>query len=160
MSKTEGHYKSIIWVHVPLARYVKLQVADAPGMSGTFSPVTAGKPSRHPSRHVRNAGAVMHAGRFLLSRWRGKRSRHSRRMRNPQFYVSGKRSITKNSQPKQRKAEQNEVHVLWDILCQTLSDITITSQIMGNSTVCSTVYSWCIKENTKAHVTGLCEGIH
>ena len=30
---------------------------------------------------------------FLWSRWRGKRSRHSRRMRNPQFYVSGKRPI-------------------------------------------------------------------
>ena len=26
---------------------------------------------------------------FLLSRWRVKRSRHSRRMHNPQFYVSG-----------------------------------------------------------------------
>ena len=26
-------------------------------------------------------------GGFLLSRWRGKCSRHSRRMRNPQFYV-------------------------------------------------------------------------
>ena len=30
---------------------------------------------------------------FLLSRWRGIRSRHSRRMDNSQFYVSGKRSI-------------------------------------------------------------------
>ena len=27
---------------------------------------------------------------FLWSRWRGKRSRHSRRMHNPQCYVSGK----------------------------------------------------------------------
>ena len=31
----------------------------------------------------------------LDPRWRGKRSRHSRRMRNPQFYVSGKRPIIK-----------------------------------------------------------------
>ena len=30
---------------------------------------------------------------FIWSRWRGKRSRHSRRMRNPQFYVSVKRPI-------------------------------------------------------------------
>ena len=30
---------------------------------------------------------------ILWSRWRGKRSWHSRRMRNAQFYVSGKRSI-------------------------------------------------------------------
>ena len=28
---------------------------------------------------------------FLWSQWRGKRSRHSRRMHNPQFYLSGKR---------------------------------------------------------------------
>ena len=31
---------------------------------------------------------------FLWSRWRGKRSRHSRRMRNPQFYVSGNRPMS------------------------------------------------------------------
>ena len=30
---------------------------------------------------------------FSWSRWRGKHSWHSRRMRNPQFYVSGKRSM-------------------------------------------------------------------
>ena len=30
---------------------------------------------------------------FLWNRWRGKRSRHSRRMRNPQFCVSGKRPM-------------------------------------------------------------------
>ena len=30
---------------------------------------------------------------FLWSLWRGKRSRHSRHMRNPQFYVSGKRPM-------------------------------------------------------------------
>ena len=30
---------------------------------------------------------------FLWNRWRGKRSRHSRRMRNPRFCVSGKRPI-------------------------------------------------------------------
>ena len=31
---------------------------------------------------------------FLWTRWRGKRSRHSRRMRNPQFYVPGKKPMT------------------------------------------------------------------
>ena len=30
---------------------------------------------------------------LLWSRWRGKRSRHSRRMRNAQFYASGKRPM-------------------------------------------------------------------
>ena len=32
-------------------------------------------------------------GGFLLSRWRGKRSLHPRCMRNPQYYVSGKRPM-------------------------------------------------------------------
>ena len=35
----------------------------------------------------------MHVG-IANPRWRGKRSQHSRRMRNPQIYVSGKRSIS------------------------------------------------------------------
>ena len=33
---------------------------------------------------------------FLWSRWRGKGSRHSQRMRNPQFYVSDKRYKSSN----------------------------------------------------------------
>ena len=44
---------------------------------------------------VRGARAVMHVG-IAIPRWRRKRSRHSRRMHNPQFYVSGKRPIDKN----------------------------------------------------------------
>ena len=40
--------------------------------------------SRHASRHVRDALAVMHVGIAHL-RWRGKRSRHSRRMRTRNF---------------------------------------------------------------------------
>ena len=38
--------------------------------------------------------AVMHGG-IANSRWRGKRSRHSRRMRNSQFYVSDKRPMSR-----------------------------------------------------------------
>ena len=50
-----------------LARYVKLGLAHAPGMPGPFSPPqtskeTASKRSRHASRHVRDARAVMHFG--------------------------------------------------------------------------------------------------
>ena len=40
----------------------KIAGAHAPGMPGTFSPFTAGKRSRHASRHVRHARAVMHVG--------------------------------------------------------------------------------------------------
>ena len=81
----------------PLARYVQLRVADAPGMPGTFSsPITSNETvsyrSRHASRHVRDARAVMHVG-IANPRMRGKRYRHSGRMRNPRFYVFGKRPI-------------------------------------------------------------------
>ena len=44
------------------------------------------------SDHLREARAVMYVG-IANPRWRGKRSRHSRRMRNPQFYVSGKKPM-------------------------------------------------------------------
>ena len=79
-------------------RYVKLRIAHAPGMPGSFSPPptskdTASWRSQHASRHVRYARAVMHVG-IANPRWRGKRSRHSWRMHNPQFYVSGKRPMT------------------------------------------------------------------
>ena len=68
--------------HGPLTRYVKLQVAHAPGMPGKFFPaaVFKGNRSRHASRHVRDARAVMHVGIAYL-RWRVKRSRYSPLMR-------------------------------------------------------------------------------
>ena len=83
--------------HGPLTRYVKLRIAHAPGMPATFSPPSTSKEndskrSRHAFRHMRHARAVMHVG-ITNPRWRGKRSRHSRRMRNPQFYVSDKRPM-------------------------------------------------------------------
>ena len=72
--------------------------AHAPRMPRPPPPTPAGKRSRHASRHVRNAcvpwcmPGLLTSG-FLWSRWRGKRSRHSRRMHKPQFYVSGKRPM-------------------------------------------------------------------
>ena len=41
---------------------------------------------------MRHARAMMHVG-IANTLWRGKRSRHSRRMHNPHFYASGKRPI-------------------------------------------------------------------
>ena len=49
-----------------------------------ISKETASKRSRHASRHVRDARAVMHVGIAYLQ-WRGKRSRHSLRMRTRNF---------------------------------------------------------------------------
>ena len=84
-------------VNGPLARYVKLRVAHAPGMPGTFSP-----PPQVSDPGMHHGTCVMHVpwcmpgsltSGFLWSRWRVKRSRHSQRMRNSQDYVSGKRPI-------------------------------------------------------------------
>ena len=83
--------------HGPHARYVKLRVAHAPGMPGTFSP-----PPRLGDPDMYHGTCVTHepwcvpgslTSGFLWIWWRGKRSRHSRRMRKPQFNVSGKRPI-------------------------------------------------------------------
>ena len=81
--------------HGPLAKYIKSRVAHAPGMPVTFSPQP-----RISGTH--NGTCVMHipwcmlgslTSSFLWSQWWEKRSRHSQRMRNPQFYVSGKRPM-------------------------------------------------------------------
>ena len=83
--------------HGPLSRYIKLRVAHAPGMPGTFSPpLWVSDPDMHQGMCVTHVPWCMSGSLtsgLLWKRWRGKRSRHSRRMRNPQFYVSGKRPI-------------------------------------------------------------------
>ena len=83
--------------HGPLARYVKLQIAHAPGMPGTFTlPLLNSDPDMHHGTCVTHVPWCMPGSLtsgFIWSRWRGKRSRHSRHMRNPQFYVSGKRPM-------------------------------------------------------------------
>ena len=84
----------ISFINGPLTRYVNLRVAHAPGMPGTFSPPPwISDPDMHRSTCVTHVpwcipGSLTSA--FLWSRWRGNRFRHSRRMRNPQFYASGK----------------------------------------------------------------------
>ena len=83
--------------HGPLTKYAKLWVAHASGMPGKFSP-----PLRFSGPGMRHGTCVTHVpwcmpgsltSGFLWSRWREKRSRHSRRMGNPQFCVSGKRPM-------------------------------------------------------------------
>ena len=87
------------WPVLPWASYQTrtIGIAHAPGIPGTFSP-----PRLHRKPLVSDPG--MHHGTCvshvpwcmsgLLTRYGGKkRSRHSRRMRNPQLYVSGKRAM-------------------------------------------------------------------
>ena len=80
--------------HGPLTRYVKLLVAHAPGMPGTFSPPPrVSYPDLHHGTCVKHVPWCMPGSLtsgFLWSRWRGKRSRHSWHMRNPQICVSRK----------------------------------------------------------------------
>ena len=72
-----------------LARYVKLWVAHPVGMLGTFSPTL-----RFSDHDMHHGTCVTHVSwympdlltsGFFWSRWRGQRSRHFRRMHNPQF---------------------------------------------------------------------------
>ena len=106
-----------IFQHGPLTTYVKLRVAHAPGMPGAFSPTPwVSDPDMHHGTCVTHVPWCMPGSLccgFLWSRWRGKRSRHSRRMRNPQFYVSGKRPM----------APAKNHTILWLIpcLCHTMT---------------------------------------
>ena len=74
----------LICSHGPLARCVKLRFAHAPWMPGTFP-----LPSWFSDPDI-NHGKCVTPG----NRWRGKRSRHSRRMLNPQCYIPGKRPMS------------------------------------------------------------------
>ena len=75
----------------------KIAGAHALGMPGTFSPPPISDPDMHHSTSVTHVPWCMPGSLtsgYLWSRRRGKkRSRYSRRMRNPQFCVSGKRPM-------------------------------------------------------------------
>ena len=93
-----GHYQLYYTVtRGPLARYIKLRVAHAPGMPGTSSstPWVSDLDMHHDTcvTHVPCCLPGSLTNGFLWSRWWGKYSRYSWRMRNPQFYISGKRPI-------------------------------------------------------------------
>ena len=87
--------------HGALTRYVKLLVGHVSGMPETFSP-----PPRVSDHDMHHCTCVTHVpwcmpvsltSGFLSSRWRRKHSQNSRRMRNLQFCVSGKRPIASSS---------------------------------------------------------------
>ena len=83
--------------HGPLTRYAKLRFAHAPGMPGTFfPPPLVSDPDMHHDTYLTHVPWCMSeslTSGVLWNWWRGKCSRHSRRMRNPQFCVSGKRPM-------------------------------------------------------------------
>ena len=81
--------------HGPLARYEKLRMRRE--CRERFPPPPQfSDPDMHHGTCVKHVPWCMPGSLtsgFLWSRWRGKRSRHSRRMRNPRFCVSGKRPM-------------------------------------------------------------------
>ena len=83
--------------HGPLIICVKLWVVHAPAMSGTFSSSPrVSDPDMHHGMCVTHMPWCMLGSltsNFFWVHWLGKLSRHSRRMRYQQFYVSGKRLI-------------------------------------------------------------------
>ena len=93
-TKMRCSFRHCLAINGPLARYAKLCVAHAPG---TFStPLRTSDPNMHHGTCVTHVPWCMPGSLtsgFLWSRWRGECSWNSRRMHNPQFYVSGKRSV-------------------------------------------------------------------
>ena len=88
-------------------------------MPGTFSPPPTSKEttsyrSRHASRHVRHARAVVHVG-IANPRWRRKGSSHTLRMRNPQFYVSGKMPMDEQRHPLKNYSCNNLSKAYWHL---------------------------------------------
>ena len=81
----------------PLTRCLKLRVVHAPEMPGAFpSPTRVSDPDMHHGiciTHVPWCMPGLLTSGLLWSRWQGNRFWHSRRMRNPQCFVSGKRTM-------------------------------------------------------------------
>ena len=87
-------------INGPITRYAKFPVAHVPGMPATFSSAPRySDPDMHHgtcATHVPWCMPRSLTSGFLWSQWRGKHSRHSRRMRDPQFCLSGKRLIDRS----------------------------------------------------------------
>ena len=88
---------------------------------------------------------------FLWSWWRGKYSRHSRRMHNPQFYVSGKRPM-----PSCVMMSSWKYWAVWE------GEPTNTNEtnglLMGYhwNIVCSVDIAWCNQNDIRVERDGVC----
>ena len=115
-------------------------------MPGTFSPPPRiSDPDTHHGTcmtHVPGCMPESLTSGILCSWWRGKRSRHSRRMRNPQFYISGKRPMGMIISLQQNKSKQNCVHIYTPkkVCTRFCSDLFYCSGIVISHTACK-IYS-------------------
>ena len=92
-----SNVKTIAWASYHIRKLTGCACARPWGMLGTFFP-----PPRVSNLNMHRGTCVTHmpwympgslTSGFLWSRWRGKRSRQSQRMPNPQFYVSDQRPM-------------------------------------------------------------------
>ena len=84
------------------------------------------------------------AGGFLWNRWCGKRSRHSRRLGNLQFFVSGKKPIVSSMHGYMHNDNQSAYWTSWGHYESTFIVFTSQCHFVGN------VYHWrpqCSKPN-------------
>ena len=94
-----GKHRWDEWRYIPWAscQIRKIAGCACAGNAGLFfPPPLASDPDMHHGTYVTHVPWCMPGSLtsgFLWSRWRGKRSRHSQRMRNPESYVSGKRPM-------------------------------------------------------------------
>ena len=133
----------------------------APGMPGTLSPSPrASDPDMHHGTCVTHVPWCMPGSLtsgFLWSRLRGKRSRHSRRMRNPQYYVSGKRPIKSHDEQSDNQntdGEENKHQIpmasMWSILMPLQPLMYSTHVTLGDVVVIlkvkplNTRYRWAV----------------
>ena len=149
-----GHYsrhqKQLVHLylfHEPIARYVKLRVAHVPGMAGTLSPPPqVSDPDMHHDTCVTHVPWCMLwslTSGFLWSQWWGKRSRHSRRMRKPQLYVSGEKQIAtypcKHVVMCQNRTEVNTGH--WSFY-NHIPNLVHGNSAHGNDVITNVIAKW------------------
>ena len=88
-----SHWRTIAWASCPW----EIAACACVGNTGNVFPATTGGPDMHHGTCVTHVQWCTPGSLSQVSFWsrsRGKRYRHSRCMRNPQFYVSGKRPMT------------------------------------------------------------------
>ena len=107
----------------------KLRVAHAPKMSRTFSPAPlVSYPDMHHGTCVTHVPWCMLGSltsSFLWTRWQENRSRLSRRMRNPQLCVSGKRPMPTCI------GGGDDQESVWGMCVDILSDIQLLVDVFG-----------------------------
>ena len=93
-----SYFASAIWASCQIRKLAGCACARNAGTF--FPPPWVRNPDMHHGTCVTHVPWCMPGpltSGFLWSWWRGKCSKHSRRMRNPQFYVSGKRPMEDES---------------------------------------------------------------